>query len=88
MVLLGDGEFDGTGLQQVLQEADWFYVCRTGCNLTALWEGETFRLNTLGGCINPGTLVELPEAFLTAQAYGPIRLICCWAKGYKAPCIW
>ena len=32
---LGDGAFDGTGLQQTLAEADWLYVCRTGCNLTA-----------------------------------------------------
>ena len=85
VMLLGDGEFDGTGLQQTLEEADWSYVCRTGCNLTASWDGETFRLDTLRACIKPGTLVDLPEVFFTAEAYGPVRLLCCWAKGYKEP---
>jgi hypothetical protein len=85
VVLLGDGEFDGPGLQHTVQEAGWSYVCRTGCHLTASWDGETFRLDTLGWCIKPGTLVDVPEAFLTAEAYGPIRLICCWAKGYQEP---
>jgi hypothetical protein len=68
VVLLGDGEFDGIGLQQSLEEANWSYVCRTGCNLTATWDNVTFRLDTLGWCIKPGTLVDLPEAFFTAEA--------------------
>jgi hypothetical protein len=85
VVLLGDGACDGTGLQQTLAEADWSYVCRTGCHLTASWDGETFRLETLGGGIKPGTLVGLPEVCLTAEAYGPVRLLCCGAKGYKEP---
>src|SRR3989440_3509788 len=29
VVLLGDGEFDGTALQATLNEAGWSYVCRT-----------------------------------------------------------
>jgi hypothetical protein len=81
VVLLGDGEFDGIVLQQTLEEAGWSYVCRTGCNLTATWEGLTFRLDTLGECLKPGNLIDLPEALFTAEAYGPVRLICCWAKG-------
>ena len=85
VVLLGDGEFDGIGLQQTLQEAGWSYVCRTGVHLTASWKGETFRLDTLGACIKPGTLVDLPAVLFTAEAYGPIRLICCWACGYQDP---
>jgi hypothetical protein len=35
VVVLGDGECDGIGLQQTLEEAGWAYVCRTGCTLTA-----------------------------------------------------
>jgi hypothetical protein len=81
VVLLGDGACDGIGLQQSLEDAGWSYVCRTGCNLTATWDGMTFRLDLLGECLTPGNLIDLPEAFFTAQAYGPIRLICCWAKG-------
>jgi hypothetical protein len=83
MVLLGDGELDGTDLQHTLQEAGWSYVYCTGCHLTASWEGETFRLDTLGACSKPGTLIALHEVRLTEDAYGPILLMCCWAKGYQ-----
>ena len=85
VVFLGDGEFDGTRLQQTVQDAGWSYVCRTGCHRTAWWDGETFRLDTLGACIKPGTLIELSEVLLTRKAYGPIMLICGWAKGYQDP---
>jgi hypothetical protein len=85
VVLLGDGEFDGTNLQQTIAAAGWSYVCRTGMNMTATWQDEPFRLDTIGTCIKPGTLVELSEVLFTAEAYGPIMLICCWAKGYKDP---
>src|SRR3989442_2305871 len=85
VVLLGDGEFDGTRLQHTVQDAGWSYVCRTGCHRTAWWDGATFRLDTLGTCIKPGTLIELSEVLFTREAYGPIMLICGWAKGYKEP---
>src|SRR5882724_11040525 len=81
VVFLGDGEFDGTRLQQTVQDAGWSYVCRTGCHMTSSWDGETFRLDTLGSCIKPGTLVELSEVLFTREEYGPIMLLCCWAKG-------
>jgi hypothetical protein len=29
--------------------------------------------------------VDFPEGRFTGDAYGPIRLICCWAKGYQEP---
>ncbi len=85
VVLLGDGEFDGTRLQHTVQGAGWSYVCRTGCHRTAWWDGETFRLDTLGACSKPGTLVALSEVWFTREEYGPIMLICCWAKGCKEP---
>jgi len=85
VVFLGDGEFDGTRLQHTVQDAGWSYVCRTGCHRTAWWDGETFRLDTLGACSQPGTLVALSEVWFTRAAYGPIMLICFWAKGCKEP---
>lgn len=85
VALLGDGEFDGISLQQTLAEANWSYVCRTGIPMTATGQGETFRLDTIGTCLKPGTLVALSEVLFTAEAYGPIMLLCCWAKGYKDP---
>ena len=85
VVLLGDGEFDGTRLQQTLQQAGWSYACRTATSTVATWEGETFRLDALGACLKPGRLIELQEVHGTREAYGPIMVLCCWAKGYHEP---
>ena len=81
VVCLGDGAFEGIRLQQTMQDAGWFSVCRTGCHMTASWDGERFRLDTLGACIKPGTRIEWSEVLLTREDYGPIMLLCCWAKG-------
>src|SRR6266516_2252337 len=61
VVLLGDGEFDGTALQATLNEAGWSYVCRTALSTTATGEGTTFRLDTLAAWSKPGTLIALQE---------------------------
>jgi hypothetical protein len=81
VVLLGDGECDGTRLQHTLQQAGWSYACRTATSTVATWESETFRLDALGACLKPGRLIELKEVHVTREAYGPILLLCCWAKG-------
>ncbi len=81
VVLLGDGECDGTRLQQTLQQAGWSYACRTATSTVATWTGETFRRDALGACLKPGRLIELKEVYCTREAYGPIMVLCCWAKG-------
>src|SRR5882724_7464311 len=85
VVFLGDGEFDGTALQATLNEAGWSYACRTAMSTVATWEGETFRLETLGACSKPGTLIALQEVKFTRDAYGPVMVLSCWAKGYQEP---
>ncbi len=85
VVFLGDGEFDGTALQATLHEAGWSYACRTALSTVATWEGVTFRLDTLGACSKPGTLIELKEVQFTRDAYGPVMVLSCWAKGYQDP---
>jgi hypothetical protein len=85
VVFLGDGEFDGTTLQETLNEAGWCYVCRTAQSTVATWDGETFRLDTLGACSKPGTLIALQEVQITRDAYGPVMVLSCWAKGYQEP---
>jgi hypothetical protein len=85
VVFLGDGEFDGTALQATLSEMGWSYVCRTAMSTTATWEGEPFRLDVLGACLQPGRLVAFHEVYVTREAYGPIMVLCCWAKGYQEP---
>ncbi len=68
VVFLGDGECDGTALQATLNEAGWSSVCRTARSTTATWEGTTFRLDTLGACSKPGTLIALEEVQCTRDA--------------------
>jgi hypothetical protein len=85
VVFLGDGEFDGTALQATLHEAGWSYICRTAMSTVATWEGETFRLDTLRACSKPGTLIALQEVQFTRDAYGPVMVLSCWAKGYQEP---
>jgi hypothetical protein len=85
VVFLGDGEFDGTALQATRQEAGGSYVCRTALSTTATWDGTTFRLDTLGACLKPGRLIEIKNVHVTREAYGPIMVLCCWAKGSQEP---
>ena len=85
VVFLGDGEFDGTELQATLNEAGWFYACRTSKRTVATWEGLKFNLDLLGSSIKPGMLIELKEVQVTRNAYGPVMVLCCWAKGEAEP---
>ena len=85
VVFLGDGEFDGTALQATLNEAGWSYACHTARSTVATWEGTTFRLDTLGACSKPGTLIALQEVKFTRDAYGPVMVLSCWAKGSGLP---
>ena len=50
VVFLGDGEFDGIKLQETMNEAGWWYACRTAHGNTATWEDETFHVEELGAC--------------------------------------
>ena len=33
----------------------------------------------------PGTLIACKEVKITRDAYGPVMVLCCWAKGYHEP---
>jgi DDE family transposase len=85
VVFLGDGEFDGIQLQETMNEAGWWYACRTSHGNTATWEDETFHVEELGACLKPGRLIELKAVAVTRAAYGPVMLLCCWAKGHAEP---
>jgi Transposase DDE domain len=85
VVFLGDGEFDGIDLQATVNEIGWQYACRTATNTKATWSGETFALSELGACLKPGRLIELKEVAFTREAYGPVMVLCGWAKGHAEP---
>ena len=83
VIFLGDGEFDGTGLQAAVAGWGWFYVCRTAKNIQLCEEGEWFTFEDLA--ISPGTCVGIPDVLFTAQAYGPVLAIAQWQARYKHP---
>ncbi len=85
VVFLGDGEFDGTDLQKTMNEAGWLYACRTAKSTVATWEGIQFNLDLLGSSIKPGRFIELKEVQFTRDAYGPVMVLCCWAKDEAEP---
>jgi Transposase DDE domain len=85
VVFLGDGEFDGIKLQQVMNESGWFYACRTAKSTVATWQDVTFDLDFLGSSLKPGRFIELQEVQFTRDAYGPVRVLCCWATGEVDP---
>jgi hypothetical protein len=85
VVFLGDGELDGTDLQQTMNDAGWWYACRTAKRTVATWEELTFHLDFLGNSIKPGRLIELKEVQFTRNAYGPVMVLCCWAQGEAEP---
>jgi Transposase DDE domain len=85
VVFLGDGECDGITLQETLNEAGGWYACRTSKGNTVTWADATFSVEEWGACLKPGRLIELKEVAFTHEAYGPVMLLCCWAKGHAEP---
>ena len=51
----------------------------------ATWHGEPLRLDTWGACRQPGTRIAFKEVKRTRDAYGPVMVLSCGAKGYQAP---
>jgi hypothetical protein len=85
VVFLGDGEFDGMDLQEVMNDSGWFDACGTAKRTVAPWEGVKFNLDLLGSSIQAGMLIELKEVQFTRAAYGPVMVLCCGAKGESEP---
>lgn len=83
VTFLGDGEFDGVGLQDTLDGYGWHYVCRTAKNIILCRAGHEFAFETLP--LEPDTRVSLPQVTLRQQGYGPVQAIGWWGAGYAEP---
>lgn len=83
VIVVGDGEFDGTGLQAQLREFGWQYVCRTAPNLLMTVYGAERRI----GAMTPirGELRAVRPAWMTAEQYGPVSILAIWEAAYDAP---
>ena len=77
VVLVGDGEFDGTALQTTLAEAHWHYVCRTAKNTLLYEAGEAFHFADVPLC--PGERLGIPEGDVRGVerqiADGTVRIV-------------
>lgn len=84
IIFLGDGEFDSVELQTHLQAIPhWQYVCRTAKNTQIYLDGEWTALDALP--IEPDRCLTLDAVLFTAQAYGPVQVVLCWAAQYADP---
>jgi hypothetical protein len=85
VVLLGDGEFDGTSLQQTLTNFGWKYVLRTSSNITIYVDDESFQIETLAAMLPQGHYKHLRNCKITMKKYGPVTAIAWWANDHQEP---
>jgi DDE family transposase len=83
VLLLGDGEFDGTELQASIRATNWEYVCRTASSITIYAHERVFTVGDLP--LERGEAVALADVQMTAKRYGPVLLIGVWEAQYAQP---
>lgn len=83
VMVLGDGEFDGTGLLARINECGWRYVSRTASN--ALLDDGPTSLHFADLGVSESGIVAVPKAYFTKEHYGPLLAVAVWEKGYEHP---
>ncbi len=83
VIFLGDGEFDGIGLQAAVEGYGWKYVFRTAKNVRLEAEGDEFSFEELH--MEPGDCLGLFDVLFTLERYGPVSVIVQWRIGCKEP---
>lgn len=85
VILLGDGEFDGTTLQQTLTGFGWKYVSRTSYNITIYANDEPFQIDILAAMLPQGCYKDLQNCKITKKKYGPVTAIAWWGEDHDEP---
>ncbi|QTA86505.1 transposase [Desulfonema magnum] len=80
VVFLGDGEFDGTGLQETLSNWGWCYVCRTAPNVTYYQDDNKYQVDMVGCFMPPGFYSSVKNVLFTGKKYGPVTIVRWWEK--------
>jgi hypothetical protein len=83
VMLLGDGEFDGTKLLTTVRAAGWAYACRTATNITIYAHDRVFTVADLP--LKRGEAVAVADVRMTAERYGPVLLIGIWEANHDEP---
>lgn len=89
IVLLGDGEFDGQGLQQWCADNKWLFVVRTSSDRLIDFDGEVARFDTLQTtrsiCFFQGALPLANAVYWKDKRYSkPLFLLTNLELGYEA----
>jgi hypothetical protein len=85
VILLGDGEFDGTMLQQTVSDFGWKYVSRTSSNITIYADQEPFQIDLLAVALPKGHYKHLRNCTITGKKYGPVTVIAWWGEDNDEP---
>jgi hypothetical protein len=85
VVFLGDGEFDGTSLQQTLTDFGWKYVSRTSYNITIYADDEPFQIEILAAILPQGYHKALRNCKITKKKYGPVTAVAWWGDDHDEP---
>jgi hypothetical protein len=83
VTLLGDGEFDGTLLQGLIQSAGWRYICRTAATIVVQAHGNRFYVGDLP--LKRDDAVAVFDAMVTNDNYGPVTVIGVWEADQDEP---
>jgi hypothetical protein len=83
VIVLGDGEFDGTDLQAVMDGFGWSYVVRTAPHVCMSVAGYHTHIRVMEPL--RGELLGVREAWLTRAQYGPVNVLGLWEAVYDAP---
>jgi hypothetical protein len=83
VIVLGDGEFDGTAVQARLRQFEWQYVCRTAPSLLMTVYGSERTIGALAP--TRGELLAVRPAWMTAAQYGPVSILGIWEQAYEEP---
>ena len=85
VILLGDGEFDGTRLQQTVSDFGWKYVSRTSSNITIFAGDAPFQIDTLAALLPKGHYKHLHNCKVTGKKHGPVTAIAWWGEDNEEP---
>jgi len=83
VIVLGDGEFDGTDVQALRRAFGWHYVWRTAPNLLMTVYGRERQIGAMAPV--QGALLAVRPAWMTAAQYGPVSILAIWEAAYAAP---
>lgn len=83
VVVLGDGEFDGTDWLSTINGFGWNYVCQTAKNSVFYEEDENFNIHNI--CPERDGCTAISDLHFTEERYGPVTAVAWWGKTYKKP---